>query len=100
LWHGKRLLDFQMPEEFDKLCLIVAIERFEALLPDAELYAGVHFKTGSSLTRLLSSCFVTLADHVLTSDEESADSAVEITLEMLGAALTKNKESSDKSPRT
>jgi hypothetical protein len=37
----------------------------------------------------------TLADNVLTSDEEPGDAAVEVTLDMLGAALTKNKESLD-----
>jgi AraC-like DNA-binding protein len=99
VWHGRQLLDFRMPERFHKLCLIVPIERFEGLLPDSELYAGTHFKAGSNLAKLLGACLRTLADNVLTSDEPS-DAALEVTLEMLGAAMTKNKESLDENPRT
>jgi AraC-like DNA-binding protein len=100
LWHGRQPLDFRMPEPFQKLCLLVAIEQFEALLPDAELRVGAHFKAGTNFARLLSSCLITLSDEVLTSDEEAVDSAVEITLELLGAALTKTKESLHEGPRT
>jgi AraC-like DNA-binding protein len=89
-----------MPERFHKLCLIVPIERFEGLLPDSELYAGTHFKAGTNLAKLLGACLRTLADNVLTSDEEPGDAALEVALEMLGAAMTKNKESLDENPRT
>jgi AraC-like DNA-binding protein len=98
VWHGRQPLDFRMPERFRKVCLLVPLERFAGLLPDAELYVGAHFKTGTNLTRLLGSCLTTLADEVLARDEEPR-AAVELTLEMLGAALTKNKESQDESPR-
>jgi AraC-like DNA-binding protein len=100
VWHGRASLDFRMPERFRKVCLLVPIERFVDLLPDAELHVGAHFKTGTNLARLLGSCLATLDDNVLTSDEEPCDAAVELTLEMLGAALTKNKESQDENPRT
>jgi AraC-like DNA-binding protein len=100
VWHGRQFLDFRMPEWFHKLCLIVPIERFEGLLPDSELYAGTHFKAGTNLAKLLGACLRTLADNVLTSDEEPGDAALEVTLEMLGAAMTKNKESLDDNPRT
>jgi AraC-like DNA-binding protein len=100
VWHGRQFLDFRMPERFHKLCLIVPIERFEGLLPDSELYAGTHFKAGTNLSKLLSACLRTLADNVLTSDEEPSDAALEVTLEMLGAAMTKNRESLDQNPRT
>jgi AraC-like DNA-binding protein len=100
VWHGRQSLDFRMPERFRKLCLLVPIEQFEGVLPDSELHVGTHFKVGTNLANLLGACLVTLADNVLTSDDESADAAVEITLDMLGAALTKNKESSDATPRT
>lgn len=100
VWHGRQFLDFRMPERFHKLCFIVPIERFEGLLPDSELYAGTHFKAGTNLAKLLGSCLRTLANIVLTSDEEPGDAALEVTLEMLGAAMTKNKESLDENPRT
>jgi AraC-like DNA-binding protein len=100
VWHGRQSLDFRMPERFRKLCLLVPIERFEGVLPDSELHVGAHFKAGTNLARLLGACLGTLADNVLTSDEEPVDAAVEITLDMLGAALTKNKESPDENPRT
>jgi AraC-like DNA-binding protein len=100
VWHGKQSLDFRMPERFRKLCLIVPIERFEGVLPDSELHVGAHFEAGTNLAKLLGACLKTLADNVLTSDEEPVDAAMEVTLDMLGAALTKNKESPDKNPRT
>jgi AraC family transcriptional activator of tynA and feaB len=100
VWHGRQSLDFRMPERFRKLCLLVPSERFEGVLPDSELHVGAYFKAGTNLANLLGACLVTLADNVLTSDDEPADAAVEVTLDMLGAALTKNKESPDENPRT
>jgi AraC-like DNA-binding protein len=76
------------------------MERFEGILPDSEFHVGAHFKAGTNLSKLLGACLSTLADTVLTSDEEPGDVAVEVTLDMLGAALTKNKESLDGNPQT
>ena len=42
VWHGRRSLDFRMPERFRKLCLLVPIERFEGVLPDSELHVGAY----------------------------------------------------------
>ena len=100
VWHGRQSLDFRMPERFHKLCLLVPIDRFEGLLPDSELHVGAHFKAGTNLSKLLGACLITLADDVLASDEEPGDAAVDVALDMLGAALTKNKESLDRNPRT
>jgi AraC family transcriptional regulator, positive regulator of tynA and feaB len=100
VWHGRQYLDFRMPERFRKLCLLVPADRFEGLLPDSELHVGAHFKAGTNLSKLLGACLSTLSDNVLTSDEEPSDAAVEVTLDMLGAALTKNGESLDENPRT
>jgi AraC-like DNA-binding protein len=100
VWHGRQVLDFRMPERFHKLCLIVPIERLEGLLPGSELYVGTHFKAGTNLAKLLGACLRTLADDVLTSDEEPCDAALEVMLDMLGAALTNNKESLNENPRT
>ncbi len=100
VWHGRQSLDFRMPERFRKMCLLVPIERFEGLMPDSELHVGAHLKAGTNLSKLLGACLNTLADNVLISDEEPGDAAVEVTLEMLGAALTRNKESLDRNPRT
>jgi hypothetical protein len=98
VWHGRRPLDFWMPERFRKVCLLVPIDRFVELLPEAEQYVGAHFKTGTNFAKLLGSCFTTLADNVLPNDEDPG-AAVDLTLEMLGAALTKSKESRDTHPR-
>jgi AraC-like DNA-binding protein len=99
VWHGGQSLDFRMPERFNKLCLLVPIERFEGVLPDSELHAGAHFKANTNLAKLLGACLGTLADNVLTSNEEPDDAAVEVMLDILSAALTKNKESRDENPR-
>jgi AraC-like DNA-binding protein len=56
-------------------------------------------RQAQSLSKLLRACLSTLADNVLTSNEEPGDAAVELTLDMLSAALTKNKESLDRNPR-
>jgi hypothetical protein len=69
-------------------------------MPDSELHVGAHLKAGINLSKLLGACLNTLADNVLISDEEPGDAAVEVALEMLAAALTKNKESLDRNPRT
>jgi AraC-like DNA-binding protein len=100
VWHGRQSLDFRMPDRFRKLCLLVPMERFEGVLPDSELHVGAHFKAGTNLSKLLGACLSTLADTVLTSDEEPGDVAVEVTLDMLATALTKNKESLDENPQT
>jgi AraC-like DNA-binding protein len=100
VWHGRQALDFRMPQRFRKLCLLVPIERFEGLQPDSQLHVGTHFKAGTNLSKLLGACLSALADNVLTSDEEPGDDAVELALDMLGAALTKNKESLDEHPQT
>jgi AraC-like DNA-binding protein len=100
VWHGRQSLDFRMPERFRKLCLLVPVDRFEDVLPESELHVGAHFKADKNLAKLLGACLGTLADNVLTSEAEPVDAAVEVTLEMLGAALTKNKECSDENPRT
>lgn len=100
IWHGRRPLRFDMPETFQKICLLVSLETFERILPGAESYAGLHLSRQLNVCRLLGACLSTLADHVLTNDDEPPTTAIEVTLDVLGAALTRHQESTNMGPRT
>ena len=100
IWHGRRSVCFDMPEYFHKVCLLVSLDTFEGVLPEAKSYAGAHLLRHDSTARLLGSCFSTLADDVLTNDSESAEAAVELTLGLLSAALIRHRESSNIGTRT
>jgi len=100
IWHGRHSLRFDMPEYFQKVCLLAPIETFERVLPDAESYAGLHLQEHLNVSRLLGACFSTLANRVLTNDTEPPNTALEVALDLLGAALTRHRESNDIGPRT
>ena len=99
IWHGERSLRFDMPDHFQKVCLLVRRDIFDSMLPQASSYAGHHLEQRNNISRLLGACLSTLADDVVTSAAESVDTAVELTLGMLGAALTQHRESKNIAPR-
>ena len=99
IWHGGRSLRFDLPERWQKVCLFVRNDIFESMLPQASSYAGLHLEQRNNISRLLGACLCTLADDVLTSPAGSIGPAVELTLGMLGAALTQNRESDNIAPR-
>jgi AraC-like DNA-binding protein len=100
IWHGERSVRFDMPDHFQKVCLLVQRDIFESMLPQASSYAGNHLEQRHNISRLLGACLSTLADDVLTGAAESIGTAVELTLSMLGAALTQHRESTNIAPRT
>ena len=100
IWHGERSLRFDMPDRFQKVCLLVRRDIFESVLPQASSYVGHHLEQHSNISRLLGACLSTLADDVVMSAAESIGTAVELTLGMLGAALTQHRESKNIAPRT
>ena len=100
IWHGERSLRFDMPDRFQKVCLLVQRDFFESMLPQSSSYAGHHLEQRNNISRLLAACLSTLADDVLTSAAGSAGTAVELALNMLGAALTQLRESNNIAPRT
>ncbi|HEX4170299.1 MAG TPA: helix-turn-helix domain-containing protein [Bryobacteraceae bacterium] len=100
IWHGGHPVSFDMPEYFQKVCLLVSLDTFEGVIPEAKSYAGAHLLQHDSVSRLLGSCFSTLADDVLTNDSEPAEAAVELTLGLLSAALTRHRESRNIGTRT
>jgi AraC-like DNA-binding protein len=69
------------------------------MLPQASSYAGQHLEQHNNISRLLAACLSTLADTVVTSGTESVGTAVELTLGLLGAALTQHRESKNIAPR-
>jgi AraC-like DNA-binding protein len=99
IWNGGHPVRFEMPEYFQRVCLLVPLDTFEGLLPEAKSYVGAHLRYRHAVSRLLGTCLSTLADDVLTNDAEPAGAAVELTLGLLGAALTRHRESSDIGPR-
>jgi AraC-like DNA-binding protein len=100
IWHGGRSIRFDMPDHFQKVCLMVQRDIFESMLPQAGSYTGEHLEQRDNISRLLGACLSTLADDVLTSGAEPIGAAVELTLGMLGAALTRHRESNNIAPRT
>jgi AraC-like DNA-binding protein len=100
IWHGGRSVRFDMPDDFQKVCLLVRRDIFEGMLPQASSYAGHHLEQRNNISRLLGACLSTLADEVLTNAAGSIGTAVELTLGMLGAALTRHRESNNIAPRT
>jgi AraC-like DNA-binding protein len=95
IWHGERPLQIDLLEQWQKICLYVRSDIFESNLPQASTYAGHHLEHRNNVSRLLGACLCTLADDVLTSAVGSIGPAIELTLGMLGAALTQHRESDD-----
>jgi hypothetical protein len=71
VWHSGRPVSFEMPEKFDKLCMIVPIARFESVLHNAETYEGLRLPGGSNLATLLGSYLSTLTDSVMTRNDNT-----------------------------
>jgi AraC-like DNA-binding protein len=99
IWHGGRPIRFDKSDHFQKVCLLVQRDIFEGMLPQANSYAGERLQR-NNISRLLGACISTLADDVVTSPAESIGIAVKLTLDMLGAALTHQRESNNIAPRT
>jgi len=89
-----------MPDRFQKLCLIVPLERFEGVLPGSELHVGMHFPAQDALSQLLSSWLATLAEAVFRVDDQASENLVGVTLDMLAGAMTRSKEPVCSTPRT
>jgi len=100
IWHGRHSLRFDMPEYYQKVCLLVPLNTFEGILPRAESYVGLHLSRQLNVCRLIGGCMAAFADHVLTNDDESPTSAIEVLLDILGAALLRHKESDNIGSRT
>ena len=99
VWHSGRPVSFEMPEKFDKLCMIVPIARFESVLYNAETYEGLRLPGGSNLATLLGSYLSTLTDSVMTRNDNTPFDAIDVTLELLGAAFRAQRRSSTIAPR-
>jgi len=99
VWHSGRPVSFEMPEKFDKLCMIVPIARFESVLYNAETYEGLRLPRGSNLATLLGSYLSTLTDSVMTRNDNTPFDAIDVTLELLGAAFRAQRRSSTIAPR-
>jgi AraC-like DNA-binding protein len=100
IWQGRSSVRFDMPESFQKVCLFAPLDTFESVLPEANSYGGVHLQQRYNISRLLGTCLSTLADDLLTNEAEPTGPAIELTLGLLGAALTHHRESSNIGPRT
>jgi AraC-like DNA-binding protein len=95
IWHGRSPVCFDLQESFQKVCVHLPLDTFESVLPEANSYAGTHLQNGHSISRMLGACLSTLTDDVLTSEMEPAGSAIELTLDLIGAALTRHRESNN-----
>ncbi|HLZ82245.1 MAG TPA: helix-turn-helix domain-containing protein [Caulobacteraceae bacterium] len=99
VWHSERPVSFEMPEKFDKLCMIVPIRQFESVLYNAETYESLRLPADSNLAMLLGSYLSTLTNSVMTRNDHTPFDAVDVTLELLGAAFRAQRRSSTIAPR-
>jgi AraC-like DNA-binding protein len=99
IWYSRRPLSFEMPERFDKLCMVIPITRIEGVLYNVEAYEGLHLPAGSNLAVLLGSYLSTLTDRVLTRNDNTPFDTIDVTLELLGAAFRAQRQSSRTTPR-
>jgi AraC-like DNA-binding protein len=99
VWHSGRPASFEMPEQFDKLCMIVPVARFESVLYDAETYEGLRLPADSNLAALLGSYLSTLTNSVMRRNDNTPFDAIDVTLELLGAAFRAQRRSSTIAPR-
>jgi AraC-like DNA-binding protein len=99
VWHSGHPIAFEMPEKFDKLCMIVPIARFESVLYNAETYEGLRLRADSNLATLLGSYLSTLTNSVVTRNDNTPFDAIDVTLEFLGAAFRAQRRSSTIAPR-
>ena len=87
IWHSERPAEFEMPDNFRKLCMLIPISRFESVLHNAATYEGLHLPANNHLAKLLGSYITTLYDEVATGPGGGSSGTVEVTLELLGAAF-------------
>lgn len=99
VWHSGRPVSFEMPEKFDKLCMIVPIARLETVLYNAETYEGLRLSADSNLAMLLGSYLSTLTNSVMRRNDNTPFDAIDVTLELLGAAFRAQQRSSTIAPR-
>lgn len=99
IWHSRQPATFEMPEQFDKLCMAIPVSRFDGLLRNVEEYAGLHFPASSNLAVLLGSYLSALTDKIVSRDDETAFDTVDVTLELLGAAFRAKQRSAGIAPR-
>jgi AraC-like DNA-binding protein len=99
VWHSGRPVSFEMPEKFDKLCMIVPIARFESVLHNAETYEGLRLPADSNLATLLGSYLSTLTNSVMPRNDNTPFDAIDVTVELLGAAFRAQRRSSTTAPR-
>jgi AraC-like DNA-binding protein len=79
--------------------MIVPIARFETVLYNAETYEGLRLPADSNLATLLGSYLSTLTNSVVTRNDDTPFDAIDMTLELLGAAFRAQRRSSTIAPR-
>jgi AraC-like DNA-binding protein len=99
VWHSERPLSFEMPDQFEKLCMIIPVTQLESVLHNVNMYEGLHLPAFSNLAVLLGSYLCTLTDRVMTRSDSTPFDAVDVTLELLGAAFRVQRQPSRVAPR-
>lgn len=98
VWLSERPTEFEMPSQFQKLCLLIPLSRFEGVLHNATAYEGLHLPTNNHLTTLLGSYLTTLSEEVAAGPGGGSSEAVDVTLELLGAAFRVYQSQFDRQP--
>lgn len=100
IWRNVSDLNFRVEDWFRKIILLVPAARFHTVLrqPIAEETWTLPGTTG--LGALISSFMIALASNLERLDENAAESAVEMTLDLVGSAINTNILSADKPKRS
>ncbi|MFW7354668.1 MAG: helix-turn-helix domain-containing protein [Brucella sp.] len=99
LWYSGRPVEFNMPGPFRKLCMLIPVRCLEPVLQNPTSYEGVHLVADNPLAALLGSYLTTLSEQVANGHTDMASATVDVTLELLGAALRANAGKDDVTPR-
>ncbi|MFC0690812.1 helix-turn-helix domain-containing protein [Paraburkholderia humisilvae] len=87
LWYSGYEARFAMPEPFRKLCMVIPVQHFQQVVPNAISYDGLRIEARSPVGALLGSWLTTLADDVIERGTEPLASCIDTTLDVLAATI-------------
>lgn len=99
IWRCDRPSEFRMLGHYDKLCMMIPVTRLESVLHNATSYHGLHLSSDNSLATLLGSYLSTLSQEIAEEKDCVSFGTVDVTLELLAAALRSNRSKTGYTPR-
>jgi len=98
-WHSSQSLSFESSSNVEKLSLYVPEEYMERMVPGPASYAGQHLKQNSGPGTLLGAYLNCLCNDLPVEDERTEIEVQEMTLALIGAAMSAHGPTADNAPR-